>query len=164
MRRTWGGKFALFPGEIGSTCVTKTSTFFTARQDICHLESTRVIVLPRGKPRTMVSLPNCPPAPSPWVPSANQSRTQSKSPLVRPFLDKEVWNNEGLALRWAKSPMTNRTCSVNALNSRRPFRSPTWNECYTNERQSHNSNRGKTSAGSMRTHFFCVFSGRYDRQ
>ena len=37
------------------------------------------------------------------------------------------------------------------------------NEYYTNERQSHDSNRNATNAGSTRTKF-CVFRGRYDRQ
>ena len=31
-------------------------------------------------------------------------------------------------LRWAKSPIANRWRSANAVNSRRPFRSSTWNE------------------------------------
>ena len=39
--------------------------------------------------------------------------------------------------------------SANAVNSRRLFHSSTWNECYTNERQSRDSNRSATNAGSM---------------
>ena len=39
----------------------------------------------------------------------------------------------------------------------------TWNEDYTNERQSRDSNRSATNAGSTRTKF-CVFGGRCDRQ
>ena len=52
---------------------------------------------------------------------------------------------------------------MNAVNSRRPFRKSTWNEYYTNERQSRDSNRNATNAGSTRT-TFCVFRRRYDRQ
>ena len=45
----------------------------------------------------------------------------------------------------------------------KPFRSSTWNEYYTNECQSSDSDRSATNAGSMRTKF-CVSRGRYDRQ
>ena len=41
-------------------------------------------------------------------------------------------------------------------NSCMPFRRFTWNEYYTNERQSRDSNRSATNAGSTRTKF-CVF-------
>ena len=54
-------------------------------------------------------------------------------------------------------------CSVNADNSRKPFRSSTWNGYYTNESQSRDSNRSATNAGSTRTKS-CVFRGRYNRQ
>ena len=47
---------------------------------------------------------------------------------------------------------------ANAVNSRKPFRMSTWNEYYTNERQSRDSNRSATNAGSTRTKF-CVFRG-----
>ena len=43
------------------------------------------------------------------------------------------------------------------------FRSSMWNEYYTNERQSRDSNRSATNAGSTRTKL-CVFRGRDDRQ
>ena len=39
----------------------------------------------------------------------------------------------------------------------------TWNEYYTNARQSRDSNRNATNGGSTRTNF-CVSRGRYDRQ
>ena len=61
-------------------------------------------------------------------------------------------------LRWARSPIANRQCSANVVNSRRPFRNSAWNECYTNERHSRDTNRGTTNAGSMRTSF-CVLEG-----
>ena len=53
--------------------------------------------------------------------------------------------------------------SADAINSRKPVRNYTWNEYYTKERQSHDSNRNATNAGSARTKF-CVSGGRYDRQ
>ena len=52
---------------------------------------------------------------------------------------------------------------MNAINTRKPFRNLTWNEYYTNERQSRDSNRSATNAGSTRTQFR-VFRMRYDRQ
>ena len=52
-----------------------------------------------------------------------------------------------------------RTRSTLASHSRNSM----WNEYYTNERQSRDSNRNATNAGSTRTNF-CVFRGRYDRQ
>ena len=61
-------------------------------------------------------------------------------------------------LRWAKSPIANRQRSANAVNSRKPFCNSMWNEDYTNERQSRDSKRGTTNAGSVRTSF-CVFEG-----
>ena len=61
-------------------------------------------------------------------------------------------------LRWGKSPVANRYCSVNAVNSCRPFRCSMWNECCTDERKSHDSNRGTTNAGPMRTDF-CDWKG-----
>ena len=44
-----------------------------------------------------------------------------------------------------------------------PFRRSTWNEHYTNERQSRDSNRNATNARSTRTKL-CVLKGRYDHQ
>ena len=41
-------------------------------------------------------------------------------------------------------------------------RNSTWNEYYTNERQSRDSNRCATNAGSMRTNF-CVFEEKLNR-
>ena len=55
-----------------------------------------------------------------------------------------------------------RVCSER-LNSRMPFRRSTWNEYYTNGRQSRDSNHNATNAGSTRTKFY-VFRVRYDRQ
>ena len=52
---------------------------------------------------------------------------------------------------------------MKAVNSRRPFRSSTWNEYYTNGRQSRGSKRSAANAGSTRTNF-CVFRGRCDHQ
>ena len=52
---------------------------------------------------------------------------------------------------------------ANAVTSRKPFRNSTWNECSTNERQSRDSDRSTTKAGSVRTNFR-VLGGRYDRQ
>ena len=49
------------------------------------------------------------------------------------------------------------------INSRGPLRSSTWNEYYTNECQSRDSNRSATNAGAVRTHF-CVLGEIYDRQ
>ena len=56
----------------------------------------------------------------------------------------------------ARSPIA----TLNAVNS---FRRSTWNEYYTNEHQSRDSNRSAMNAGSTRTKF-CVFSGRYDSE
>ena len=63
----------------------------------------------------------------------------------------------------ANRRFANRQRSANAINSRKPFRSCTWNECYMNERQSRDSNRSTTNAGSMTTNF-SVWGGEYDRQ
>ena len=60
-------------------------------------------------------------------------------------------------------PITNRQSWANAVNSRKPFCRSMWNEGYTNEHQSRDSNRNATNAKSTRTKF-CVFRGRYDRQ
>ena len=49
------------------------------------------------------------------------------------------------------------------VNSHKPFCSSTWDKYYTNERQSRDSNRSATNAGSTSTKF-CVFRGQYDRQ
>ena len=55
------------------------------------------------------------------------------------------------------------SCSAKAVKSCKPFRCSTWSKCYTNERQSCDSNRSATNAGSVRTSFFAL-GRRYDRQ
>ena len=62
---------------------------------------------------------------------------------------------------WRENPLSRNRFPT--INSRKPFRSSTWNEYYTKERQSRDSNRSATNAGSTRTKF-CVFRGRYDCQ
>ena len=64
-------------------------------------------------------------------------------------------NGRGIAILFK---IANRQRSAHAANSHKPFRSSTWKEYYTNERQSLDSNRGATNAGSVRTSF-CVFEG-----
>ena len=66
-------------------------------------------------------------------------------------------------LRWAKSPIANRYRSANVANSRKPFRSSTWNECQTNERQLHDSSLQHNERRVCEDEFLC-FGGRYDRQ
>ena len=60
-------------------------------------------------------------------------------------------------LSCAKSPVPN-CLSTSAVNSRRQFRSCTWDECHTNERQLCDSNRNTRNARSLRSNF-CVLEG-----
>ena len=48
------------------------------------------------------------------------------------------------------------TEAANAVNSRKPLRSSTWNECCTNERESRDSNRSSTNAGVCEEQVLCL--------